>query len=320
VAVGIASKAAGSKIMICTDGKANCGVGNVEKNSSFYSTVSNLARKQGVSISVITMEGEDCSMENLGTASDISGGSVEIVDPLHLSTKVVTLMNKKTVATGVTCTILLNEHLNFRNEEKGILSKVTKEIGTVTDETDLTFSIDWSEEAKAMLEKYHASSKEENKEERKEDSLIQNFINKGLPVQIRLMYTRMTGEKYIKVVTAQRPITMDRDKAENDIDSTVVSLQAIHESAKMAQQGNYTDARINLVSVQRLLQRAMKTPKHQKDYMSYIVQAEKLDQFMRESQQQQSVLGSRAKDRDDDAAKSMFQMKSVSVKAFNERR
>jgi hypothetical protein len=28
----------------------------------------------------------------------------------------------------------------------------------------------------------------------------------------------------------------------------------------------------------------MKTPKHQKDYLSYIVQAEKLDGFMREAQ------------------------------------
>lgn len=71
-----------------------------------------------------------------------------------------------------------------------------------------------------------------------------------------------------------RPVTLEREKAENDVDSTVCALQAIHESARMAQQGNYTDARINLVSTQRLLQRTMKTPKHQKDYMSYIVQAE----------------------------------------------
>jgi hypothetical protein len=291
--------------------------GNVDKaDVSFYSKVANLARQKGISISVVTMEGEDCSMENLGTSADITGGSVEIVDPLHLSTKVVTLMNKKTVATGLTCSVLLNEHLNFVNEEKGILSKLTREIGNVTDETDLTFSFDWSEEARKMFEK-SAATKED---ERKEDSLIQTFLTKGVPVQVKMQYTKMTGEKYIKVITMLRPVTMARDKAESDVDSTVLALQAIHESAKMAQLGNYNDARVNLVSVQRLLQRIMKTPKHQKDYMSYIVQAEKLDQFMRESQQQQAVLGSSAKARDDDAAKSMFQMKSVSIKAFNERR
>jgi hypothetical protein len=42
----------------------------------------------------------------------------------------------------------------------------------------------------------------------------------------------------------------------------------------MVLKGKYSDARINLVSIQRLLQRAMKQVNHQKDYLSYIVQAE----------------------------------------------
>lgn len=44
--------------------------------------------------------------------------------------------------------------------------------------------------------------------------------------------------------------------------------------------GTYDDARVNLVSVQRLLQRAMKTSKHQRDYLSYIVQAEVRDYWL----------------------------------------
>lgn len=79
-----------------------------------------------------------------------------------------------------------------------------------------------------------------------------------------------------------------------------------------------------MVSTQRLLQMAMKSVKHQRDYLSYIVQAEKLDQFMREAQVQQQFLsgnssvGSGA--RDDAAAKAMYQMKSVSLNAFNNRK
>jgi len=110
---------------------------------------------------------------------------------------------------------------------------------------------------------------------------------------------------------------------EDNIDSTVISINAIHESARMAHLGNYNDARINLLSVQRLLQRGMKTVKHQKNYMSFIVQAEKLDQFMRENQQQELVFGSnqqtKAKSRDDDSSKNLFQMKSISVNTFNKR-
>lgn len=69
----------------------------------------------------------------------------------------------------------------------------------------------------------------------------------------------------------------------------------------------------------------MKSQKHQKDYISYVVQAEKLDQFMREAQQHESVFGvqgesARKERRDDDSSKAMFQMKNVSVRTFNERR
>jgi len=121
------------------------------------------------------------------------------------------------------------------------------------------------------------------------------------------------------------PITGERNQAERDVNTTIVGLQTVHESARLAKDGKYNDARINLVSTLRMLQRVMKTPKQQKDYLSFVVQAEKLDQFMRESQAMEAVLGvkddsSRQKGRDDDAAKNLYQMKSVSVKAFKERK
>lgn len=137
------------KTEICVDGMANCGVGtvNTTDGAKFYTDIANVARQKGVAISVITMEGEDCSMENLGitnqlgnllkssvpgTAADITGGSVEIVDPLQLSTKVVSLLGKKTLATGLMCTMFLHKQLTFRSEDKDITNKLLKEIGNVT--------------------------------------------------------------------------------------------------------------------------------------------------------------------------------------------
>ena len=43
------------------------------------------AAAAGVSISVLTMEGEDCSLEALGAAADITGGSVQVADPAVLA-------------------------------------------------------------------------------------------------------------------------------------------------------------------------------------------------------------------------------------------
>ena len=63
---------------------------------------------------------------------------------------------------------------------------------------------------------------------------------------------------------------------------------------------------------------------NQQAYLSYIVQAEKLDGFMRERQAAECVFGggsgmARKAQRDDDAAKAMYQMKSVTTAAFHAR-
>ena len=62
-----------------------------------------------------------------------------------------------------------------------------------------------------------------------------------------------------------------------------------------------------------------------------LAKAEKLDQFMREAQQYEAMVKSdrksltgsssdvRKAERDDDASKSIFQMKALNVKSFNER-
>lgn len=65
VAVGLTSETPGSKILLCTDGMANQGVGKVESvdkrlANQFYTSVAGQARKNGVTVSVITMEGQDC--------------------------------------------------------------------------------------------------------------------------------------------------------------------------------------------------------------------------------------------------------------------
>ncbi len=39
---------------------------NKAEASQFYTRIANVARSRNISISVVTMEGEDCSMENLG--------------------------------------------------------------------------------------------------------------------------------------------------------------------------------------------------------------------------------------------------------------
>ena len=103
-----------------------------------------------------------------------------------------------------------------------------------------------------------------------------------------------------------------------------MSISAVQHSARLAQMGQYERARIHMISVLRLLQRSMnETPTHeqQEAYLNFIVQAEKLDQFMREAKQQEEVLGSAkqasSRNRDDEASKSMYQMKGLNYAMFH---
>jgi len=282
-----------------------------------------------VSISVITMEGEDCKLDDLGTVADITSGQVEIVDPAQIGLKVVSMLNKEVLAINVKATLLLGQSLQFRFEEKIISNKNVRELGLVTKESDLTFSYEVDDISLRLLQDYKKRVHENETDQqiplpgflapRKSDSSPLGSI----PIQLQVEFTRSgTKEKILKVVTFLKPITFNRLESEEKINSTAVALTAIQTAAAMAQKGEYNAARIELVSVVRLLQRSMTTIQHQNDYMNYIVQAEKLDQFMRETQQQKLVMGSRAVNaqRDDAASQAMYKMKTVPVKAFADRK
>lgn len=63
--------------------------------------------------------------------ADITNGQVEIVDPLQLSTKVVSLLNRVVVATNLQCTVFVNDELAFNDQENASF-KASRDYGSVT--------------------------------------------------------------------------------------------------------------------------------------------------------------------------------------------
>lgn len=352
-AVGIAGSCpmAGAKIVVCTDGMANIGVGSIQKdqNCPFYAEIAKLAQEKGVSISVVTMEGEDCSMENLGTAADISGGQVEIVDPLDLSTKMEVMLKRHTLATNAELTIVAGDGIVLNNAEVGSevvpaeadsgrggveepgksteykfhalatggahTKVISHKVGNITRDTDLCFGFLFERETLKTIAKSTSKLNGKDIDEDQEEHHVE--------LQLQLRYTKPDGGRQLVVQTTTLPITIVRQNAEADINATVCALHTIQGAAKLAQAGNYSDARASLLSTQRLLQRGMFTVAHQEAYLSYIVQAEKLDQFMREAEMQEKVFGTkqgRGNTRDDEASKAMYQMKTVCTAAFSARK
>ena len=73
----------GSKVVLCTDGLANVGLGaldptKVEESNEFYERVGSIAKDLGVTISVITIKGEGCAISVLSklTGSGVFGSGV----------------------------------------------------------------------------------------------------------------------------------------------------------------------------------------------------------------------------------------------------
>jgi len=299
VAVGLASSKAGSKIVLCTDGMANNGVGAIKNRSlevPFYGDIARRAAEDGTVISVVTMEGEDCSMENLGVCADLTGGLVEMVDLQLLGSKMSAMLADPSVATGLEVSLILGHGASLRSDmvasSNGRATTSTWTVGNVTSKTAATLRLDLS------------------------DALV------AVPIQMQLRYTRPSGEQVLQTITVQQTTSSNRVAVLEDIDGTAVGLEGVHSAARLAQQGKYREARVQLISTCRLLQRAMRSLAHQEAYLCFIVQAEKLDGFMRERESQEKVFGSDGsaqRGRDDDASRSMYQMKTLSVKEFTSR-
>jgi Mg-chelatase subunit ChlD len=85
--VELASKGAiGSRVIICTDGEANVGIGSGE-DVPFYHRVASFAKEKQVGVSVLTIKGNRCNVKMLGKVSLATGGSVMKVDPNNLGSE-----------------------------------------------------------------------------------------------------------------------------------------------------------------------------------------------------------------------------------------
>ena len=80
LSIQIAGKNSGSQVILCTDGLANNGFGNLEENSEesvpIYENLTNLAIKLGVSVSIMTPKGTDCKLSIIGRLAEYTNGLV----------------------------------------------------------------------------------------------------------------------------------------------------------------------------------------------------------------------------------------------------
>lgn len=102
--------APGSTVIICTDGLANVGLGGFDEVQSeemskkvdeFYERIGQYAKTKGVTVSIISIEGEECNIDTLSKVSELTGGEVQRVKPKDLIENFSNILNVPTLATNV---------------------------------------------------------------------------------------------------------------------------------------------------------------------------------------------------------------------------
>jgi len=351
------------------------------------------AAAAGIAINVLTMEGEDCSLEAVGAAADITNGVVQIVDPATLADAGVDItallgLDRPTLGGAGVATLIIGGGLGIKvksavvpldgtsatgehdsgQDDAGFetiatAARCVHAIGAITVDSDLTFLIDTSPAIGAVTHGFRNDTCEKTAEDAKAlTSLVAPGIKDKLksdlrvPLQLQVQYDTPSGEKRLLVLSSTRTISTDRAECEGatplpgmasqcaanpdetacSFDPRAVAISSVRFAACQAQGGAYLAARATLISTQRLLQRAMchnaaaaevsllTATAIQEAYLSFIVQAEKLDQFMRELQMKETVFGQvaasdRGKERDDAASQAMYKMKNLSTADFRRR-
>ena len=142
---------------------------------------------KGVTINIISIEGEECDLETLITLSERTGGSVDIINPAKINKNKFALY-KDIIATNVVVKVLLHKALEFKNEDESSMNKsktqLQKVLGSVTESSEITF--------------------EYKIKDAKDLRLIKGFdINKlkKIPFQAVIEYTRLDGMKCIRTIT-----------------------------------------------------------------------------------------------------------------------
>lgn len=131
--IALASKGApGSTVVICTDGLANVGLGaydeavteeEIAKVEEFYERVGQHAQTKGVTINIVSIEGDECNLDSLSKLAEMTGGNVERVNPTKLTENFANILAKPVIATNVVTKVKIHKGLMFRNEPEANVSE-----------------------------------------------------------------------------------------------------------------------------------------------------------------------------------------------------
>ncbi|XP_029023449.1 circularly permutated Ras protein 1 [Betta splendens] len=252
--VAIASRYPGSKVILCTDGRANIGLGQMEDmpslplsplTSNFYRQLALQAVASGVIISVMTFEGTDCCLADVGRLADMTGGKVNIVNIGNVATEIEMASMDNVMATGVTATLLASEGVYFPYEDENN-HKLIREIGNVTKGVEITFQFSIKPE------------------------FTQAFLQKQtVPFQLQLCFKTRDQQQVTRIITERRPVISRSRVWVGSLNMAVIGVHCAQLCAGLTMEGRVQEAQSQLKAQQDLLKKISEHRPIQKDESVY---------------------------------------------------
>ncbi|XP_030609861.1 circularly permutated Ras protein 1 isoform X1 [Archocentrus centrarchus] len=288
--VAMASRYPGSKVILCTDGKANIGLGEMEQAPSltpssftpyFYTQLAIEAVEKGVIISVMSFEGTDCRLADIGKLADATGGRVNIVSIGTVAREIQSVSEDNVLATGVKATLLASDGVYFPYEDENN-HKLVKEIGNVTKGLEITFQF-------AV-----------------KPDFMETFLQKGmLPFQLQLSFKTRDQHRITRIITEQRPVTTCSRISASRLNMAVLGVHCAQLCASLTMEGQVQEAQRQLKAQQDLLQQVSKWRPIQKEESIYGNWMETMTTICEDITTESQALS-------DEAAKVVYQMKRAS--------
>ncbi|XP_037392699.1 circularly permutated Ras protein 1-like isoform X2 [Pygocentrus nattereri] len=248
VSISMASKHPGSKVLVCTDGVPNAGLGNLDpelsrsivSSSIFYQELGETAATQGVSVSVVSVEGSGCRLDELGRLTDGTGGKVLISSCDDLYVEFMGLIDDRTIATHTTVTLLLPSALRLRGEKEAGHCGM-REVGNITEKSKITFQYGETEKTHALLS------------------------GRSVCVQLQVRYRRWDGLSMLRVLTANLKTTEDSSQVLPRLCLSILLLNASQTSAALALRGRFRDAQRERDAQKQLVHRGLEHRQNTED-------------------------------------------------------
>ncbi|KAK2862829.1 hypothetical protein Q5P01_002362 [Channa striata] len=293
--VAMASRYPGSKVILCTDGRANIGLGEMEETPSlpsspltpyFYRQLALQAVESGVIISVMTFEGTDCRLADIGRLADTTGGRVNIVNIGNVATEIQSASMDNVLATNVMATLLASDGVYFPYEDENN-HKLVREIGNVTKGLEITFQFSVKPE------------------------FTEVFLQKEmLPFQLQLRFKTRDQQRVTRIITEQRPVTTCSHVSAGGLNMDVIGVHCAQLCASLTMEGRVQEAQSQLKAQQNLLKQISEHRPIQNDESIYGNWMETMTTICDDITPESQMLS-------DEAAKVVYQMKKASSVSNN---